>query len=104
MTLDDIRQLVVSVDPNAGHYESAHRDGAAYTVWRELRALGTMADDRHEEGYAFQIDRFTKAEGDTIARALFEALDADDRVAFEYLIDYEPDTRYIHHIYDCEGI
>ena len=24
--------------------------------------------------------------------------------AVDYLVDYERDTEYIHHIYDCEGV
>ena len=104
MTVDDIRALVITADPAASHYESTVTSGAAYTVWREMRQLGTVADDGHEEGWSFQIDRFTKTEGDTVAAAIRTALEGDPRVAYEYLVDYEPDTRYIHHIFDCEGI
>ena len=104
MTLDDIKALVVRVDPNAGHYESAYQGSPAYTVWFEVRALPDMGDSEHGGAVAFQIDRFTKAEGDAIAAALFAALEADDRVAFSYAVDYEPDTRYIHHIFDCQGV
>ena len=104
MTLADIQALVVSVDSAAGHYESASQNKAGYTVWREIRRLDMMRDDGHSEAWAFQIDRFTKIENDPIAAALFEALEADDRVAFEYLVDYENDTRWIHHIFDCEGV
>lgn len=104
MTLNDIKELVIAVDPNAGHYESAYAGSAAYTVWRELRALPFMADDEHQGGISFQIDRFTKNEGDAIASAFFDALEADPRVAFQYITDYEPDTRYIHHIFDCQGV
>ena len=103
MTLREIQALVVSVDPSAGHYESASKGRDGYTVWREVRRLGLSCDDGHAEGWAFQIDRFSKVEGDPVAAALFDALEADDRVAFEYLVDYETDTRWIHHIYDCEG-
>lgn len=102
MTLDEIRLLVVKADKNAGHYESAFED-ENYTVWREYEMLGTMADDGHCEGWRFQIDRFTRAEDDDIAKAIYDTLAGDDRVAFEYLVDYEKDTRYIHHIFDCEG-
>ena len=104
MTIEDIRQLVISADSYASHYDSAHRTGAAYTVWREIRQLGMTADDLHQGGWAFQIDRFTKDEADPVAQAILDALDADPRVAYRYEVDYEPDTRYIHHIYDCEGI
>ena len=104
MTLDEIQAFMVSVDPTAGHYESAHRDGEAYTVWREKRALDFMGDGMHMGGIKFQIDRFAKLEGDFIAASLYAALEARDDIAFEYLTDYEPDTGYIHHIFDCEGI
>ena len=102
MTLAEIQALVVSCDSKAGHYESASQSKTGYTVWREVRRLNTLADDEHAEAWAFQIDRFTKSENDTVAAALFAALDADDRIAFEYMVDYEPDTRWIHHVFDAE--
>ena len=104
MTLSDIKAFVAAVDPNAGHYESAYQGSQAYTVWRERTTLAMMADDEHQGGFRFQIDRFTKDEGDAIAAAIETALDADPRIAYERLTDYEQDTRYIHHIFDCEGI
>ena len=103
MTLSEIQALVVSVDNKAAHYESASPNKTGYTVWYEYKRLDMLADDRHAEAWAFQIDRFTKTENDPIAAALFEALEADDRVAFEHRVDYENDTRWIHHIFDCEG-
>lgn len=103
MTLSEIQALVVSVDPKAGHYESASQSKTGYTVWREFRRLDMTADDAHAEAWSFQVDRFSKLENDPVAAALYEALEADDRVAVEYLVDYESDTRWIHHIFDCEG-
>ena len=104
MTLYEIQALVVAVDPEARHYESAHRHGEPYTVWKEGRTLGMTGDGRHVGGIRFQIHRFAKREGDAIAAALYSALEARDDVAFEYLTDFEPDTGYIHHIFDCEGV
>lgn len=103
MTLDEIKALVVAVDPHAGHYESAYQGSAAYTVWREGPTLSLMADGKHDGAIRFQIDRYTKTENDEIASAFFTALENDVRVAFQYIPDYEQDTRYIHHIFDCEG-
>ena len=105
MTLAEIKALVAAVDPLARHYASASRPGESYTVWRETRRLDTSADGGHaEEAWAFTVDRYTKSEADPVAAALFAALDGDDRVAVSHLVDYEPDTGYIHHIYDCEAI
>lgn len=103
MTTAEIRELVLSADASASRYESASQHGESYTVWQETRRLGLTADDRHEEAWGFQIDRYTKDEYDPVAEALFEALDADPRVAFEHIVTDDPGTRYIHHIFDCEG-
>lgn len=103
MTLQEIQDLVVSCDPNAGHYESAYRDKVAYTVWFEKSTLDYMGDNAHMGGIQFQIDRFTKQEGDSIAAAIENTLESRDDVAYQHLTDYEIDTGYIHHIFDCEG-
>lgn len=104
MTTDDIRALVIAIDPNAGHYDSAYRNTDAYTVWQELQRTGLMADNaRACKSWRFQIDRFTKQEADPIAAQLESALDAAPAITYDYLVDYEPDTGYIHHIFDCEA-
>lgn len=103
MTLSEIKALVLRGDPEATRYESAKRHSEAYTVWREVRMLGQTSEDGHEAAWAFQIDRFTKEQNDPIAATIRAALEDDERVAYSYEIDYEPDTRYIHHIFDCEG-
>lgn len=104
MTLDDIRALVVSVDPTAAHYDSAHRKTDAYTVWREYQRTGLSADNkRPNKSWRFQIDRFTKTEGDAIAAALESALENNPFIAYDYQVDFEPDSGFIHHIFDCEA-
>lgn len=103
MTTDELKAFVIAIDPEAQRYDSARRT-SAYTVWRELGTLGFMADGQHQGGIRFQIDRFTKTADDAIAARLYAALEANDRMAFSYDVDYERDTGYIHHIFDCEGI
>lgn len=103
MTLSEIKALILSADATAEHYESSRTGSDSYTVWREVRRLAATADDRHIEGWAFQVDRFTRDEFDATAEALFEALDGSDRVAVYHAVDFERDSGYIHHIYDCEG-
>lgn len=104
MTLSEIQAFVVGVDIHAGHYVNAHRASEAYTVWFETRLLDDMADNLHHGAIAFQIDRFTKAEHDDIATSIRAALDADSRICYSYHVDYERDSGYIHHIYDCEAM
>lgn len=104
MTFDEIRALVVSVDPSAGHYESAHRPGQSYTVWQEIQRAGLRADNVMPcKSWRFQIDRYTKREDDPVPGRMEAALDACPAVAYDYQAAYEPDSGYIHHIFDCEA-
>lgn len=102
MTVREIQALVASVDPAARHYTNPH-DGTDYTVWMEYMRTGLSGDDAHEKGWKFEIDRFTKQEYDPVAEAIETALTADPRVAFTYNVDYEQDTGYIRHLFDCVG-
>ena len=104
MTVSQFQAFVVSVDPDAGHYLSAFRGGYAYTEWREIRTLPLMGDGKHLGAMRFQIDRFTKDENDAVAAALYQALESRDDIAFEYIVDAETETEYIHHIFDCEAV
>lgn len=102
MTVRQIQELVASVDPLARHYRNT-KDGSDYTVWMEYMRTGLNGDDVHESGWKFEIDRFTKQEYDPVAEAIEAALKADPRVAFTYNVEYEQDTGYIRHLFDCVG-
>lgn len=104
MTPEYIRQLVVSIDPKADRYESEYRAGRAYTVWYDRGPLDCVGDGEYLGGIRFTIVRLTKTENDAVAAALFSALDALDNVAFDYRPDFDPQTGYIMHIFECEGI
>lgn len=104
MTVQRIKDLLTSIDPNVQRYD---HDGAgtadAYTVWQEIRPVGFYGDGQEEGTIHFQVDRFTKTEDEETALALKALLESQDDIAMDYLVDYERDTGYIHHIYDCEG-
>lgn len=102
MTVADIRDMVLQADPYASHYEQ-HGNLRNYTVWREYRRLPATADDRHVPGWAFQIDRFTQLEYDPVADDIEEVLESTPNVSYSYSVDFENDTGFIHHIFDCEG-
>lgn len=102
MTLDEIRVFLTAVDPGIKHYFSM-AEGDAYSYWEETRPLPFCADGGHTGGWRFYVHRFTRNETDTVAEALYAALDASDRIAVRRTVDYERDTGYIHHIFECEG-
>lgn len=102
MKLKQISQLIGSVDPQARHYTTVTGD-INYTKWREYEYVGQPADDEYGDGWKFQIDRYTREEYDAVAEELLQVLKQTPGLAFSYLVDYEEDSGYIHHIFDCEA-
>lgn len=100
MTLQEFRDILLTADPAASHYSSTQKPN--YTMWAEYGDSALTADSKISESvWKIQVDRFTKLEYDPVVESIRAALDRDD-IAFEYLCDFEPDTGYIHHIFDCE--
>ena len=89
MTIQEIKDLLTGIDPDVQRYDHDRAD--------------FHGDGRTQGGIRFQVDRFTKEEDDATAAALLEALEGNDFIAVDYLVDYERDTGFIHHIFDCEG-
>lgn len=102
MKLTDIEALVGGVDAQARHYFSMST-ADAYTYWEETQRLPLVSDDRHQEAWRFYVHRYTKDEGDATAAALYTALDTDPRTTVIYTTDYDDESGYIHHIFQCEG-
>lgn len=103
MTWEEVTALILSADPLARHYDNDHTPGESYTVFRETGEHSLYGDDWEQDAViTFQVDRFTKTENDPIALALKHDLKSCPDVCCVYLVDFEPDTGYIHHIYDCE--
>lgn len=104
MTVMEIRDVILQADPDAQHYEAA-LDGRDFTVWMEYERIGLRADDEYAEaGWRFEVDRYTKQEFDPIAELLEEVLDAADGVTWTHRVQYNQQTGYIRHIYDCEAV
>ena len=105
MTLDEIKGLLTSADPEIRHYFS-DEDSEAYSYWEETRRLGFTADDEHpaaDQAWHFYVHRFTRIEGDPVAAQIFETLDGDPRTTVRWQTAFDRDSGYIHHIFDCEG-
>lgn len=99
--LENFKGLLLTADADAKHYESKLQGN--YTVWAEHEPLILRGDNTTaERAWKVQIDRFTKAEDDSIAAAITAMLDTNDIAYSGPLVDYEQDTGYIHHIWNCE--
>lgn len=99
---DAFRDLILSVDPRATKNKGDRKEN--YTVWQPYELTGPRSNNRRRvRVWKVQVDRFTKIDNDPIAMALLDALDAA-HIPYTYLLDYEKETGYHHHIYDCEVI
>lgn len=102
MTVQDIKTMVLSVDPKAKHYFS-DKKGDAFTVWGEYQRAGQGAEDRHDYGWKFEIDRYTRDEEDTVPDMIEQILIDHPGVSYTYQVYYDHTARYIVHVFDCEG-
>lgn len=103
MTLHELKALLLTVGPPVYHYH-AHQQPSSYIVWAEYGSKNLSADSEYEDKvYRVQVDYFTKAEFDPRADTITSLLNKDE-VSFNYLVDYEDDTGYIHHIFDLEVV
>lgn len=102
MTLADFAAILHTADPTATRYFSAQTGN--YTVWQEYGADHLPGDNQYQDRkWKIQVDRFTKVADDPVADAITTALDRED-IAYSYQVDFELDTKYIHHIWDCEVV
>lgn len=99
MTVEEIKEIVLEADPEADHYFSDSK-APAYTVWAEYEGLPYSADNR-KLGWRVQIDRYHKDEHDTMVDKIAQVLH-EHGIPYQPLVDYDQDTGYIRHIFDCE--
>lgn len=101
MTLLELKNLLLTVGPPVSHYH-AHHQPDSYIVWAEYGGHNRTADNSiGERALRVQIDLFTRTEFDPDVEKINTLLDRDD-ISYEYLVDHEEDTGYIHHIWDAE--
>lgn len=93
------RNLILEADPNATKFNGVGGDN--YTVWTPYSVDKEMSDDTEEDSaWTIQVDRFTKNDNDPIAKKIYDKL-TQAGIPFDYQVAFEPDTQYLHHIYDC---
>jgi len=105
MTLNSFVNIIKGIDANASRYTAVGQRGDQYTVWHDYHVYSEMADGApYANVLHVQVDYFTRTEGDQKAADFFAAFSGDPEITVDYRIDFEEDTRYIHHIFDCEVV
>ena len=96
--LDRVRDALLSVTENVGHYE-AMEQADKYCVWAEGREAGNIQSDNKKEGQTIEgtIDYFTKDDDDAAPDAFQSAFNAAGFAWTLNQVQYEEETRYIHY-------
>lgn len=106
MTIEQFVGIVLDIDADAARYQKLRKPtDKAYTVWSDygtgmLYANGVPVSKTKK----IQVDYFTFTEDDPVAFAFFKAFSENDEITVVHDTDFETDTRFIHHIFDCEVI
>lgn len=106
MTIDAFVGIVQAIDADAARYQRLRKPSdKAYTVWSDY-GTGTLYANGVPAGKTkkIQVDYFTFKEDDPVALAFFKAFSENDEITVVHNTDFETETRYIHHIFDCEVV
>lgn len=97
---DAFRDIILTADPLATKNKGNGKEN--YNVWRPYELTGAFSNNRRRARvWKIQVDRFTKTDNDPVALGILNALETA-KIPHTYLMDYEKDTGYHHHIFDCE--
>lgn len=106
MTIEDFAIIVLTIDPDAARYQKLRKPtDKAYTVWSDY-GTGTLYANGVPAGKTkkIQVDYYTLKEDDPVALQYYRAFSENEEITVNHLTDFEPETRYIHHIFDCEMV
>jgi len=101
MTLNGLEELLKSITPNV-FYVEAEKAQPPYIVYDDYRLNQMHADNKPLTGaWRVQVDYYTKNRndnnGDNIANLL-----RDSEIPYRRSKTYDPDVKWVRHIYDCE--
>ena len=105
MTLQEIRDLLLTITPNVFHYFASGQTGN-YIVWAEDSEGDSIhADDgKTEQVIQGTIDYFTKTENDPVVTQIQDKLTENEISWRLNSVQYEQDTGYIHYEWVFEVI
>ncbi|NLU52378.1 MAG: hypothetical protein GXX10_05900 [Clostridiaceae bacterium] len=108
MTLQRLKDLLLTITPSVFHYEPPDGQTGSYLVWAEDGESDAVHADGEKVECAITgtIDYFTTTENDPVVKQIETALDSYDGLAW-YMnsIQNEKDTGYIHYewIFEIDG-
>lgn len=103
MTLDGFIELIQRIDSKAERYDAIGEPGEKYTVYSDYMVSTLRADDcAAEKILHVQVEYFTDEEDDPVAQQYLKTFSETASVYFTYDKDFDPRSRTIRHLFDCE--
>lgn len=107
MTLQELRDLLLTIGPPVFHYSAAGQTGN-YIVWAEDSEGDSVHADNKKTEQVLQgtIDYFTKAEFDPVVKQIQDKLNEAEISWRLNSIQHERDTGYIHYewVFEVEEV
>jgi len=106
MTLDQFRDLLLTVTDKVYRLEAQDDTTGAHIIWQETGRKYLRGDGKIVETiWQIQLDLYTPRDDTTFLSALLNTLEDCDEVAYRDPVTlYEKEPKIIHHIIDCEVI
>lgn len=101
--LNKVKDALLTVSENVGHYEALKKEDS-YIVWAEDGSGAQLAGDNFALNQAVSglIHYYTKTESDETVEMIIAALKAA-KISFRMqAVQYEEETKYIHHTWEFE--
>lgn len=97
--IENVKNALLTVSQNVGHFEAANSANPPYIVWAEDNEYDGLCGDNYKLGQTLEgtIDLFTKNENDPLFDAIQGAL-VDAKIYFRLeSVQYEDETELIHY-------
>lgn len=105
MTLDGFVKLIQDIDPKAERYDAIGEPGEKFTVYSDYMDSILMADDAVAEKILhIQVEYYTDEEDDPVAQQYMKKFSDTVGISFTYDKDFDPKSRAIRHLFDCEVV
>lgn len=105
MTMQEFRDVLLSVTDKVYHFEAFQDSTGQYIVWQETGGHSLYGSDKRQGTVKhIQVDFFTGNEFDPVLDQLLDTLEASGVAFGEPVTSYDTNTKGIRHIIECEVV
>lgn len=103
MSLQEFRDILLMVTDNVYHFEAAETTGSEYIIWQETGGRSLHGGNtRRETVKKVQIELYTDKEFSEMPERIMEVLEENDIAFGEPIPGFDPETKMLRYIIECE--